>query len=477
MKTTKLSIFALLLALGGCSTSGLVYDDVYYSRKDAGQNQSNEVAAVSKSAAATTPSTNSEYEYQTYYETTPAQEQVAMNPEAVYSTTETVVEPDGTSYSTTETYYDSEYAQRIRRFNNGGSSFGYYDGYNTGCFDCYNGSFSMGFGYPYGLSFGFNYGWPYYSGYSPYWGYDPFWGSPWGWGWGGSYGFYSGYYNGYYNGFWDGYYYGNGWYGDYYPSYRPRTLYGHRGSNNSGSTIPGRGINRPSTENTTYSTPRGDRSTSSGNTTSGLTKDNITTSGSDRGATVNNRPGRETPAGDRVNRPQTQDKSAKPVQTRPSAQQKVNEYRDRYQRPSSNGTRESRYERPKSYTSPAVRQPKSSSEYVRPQSSGTSPAQRETRSTVNPNTQTARPLSTPQRTNSEGRVSQPSRSSSQGSNTSSRTVSQPSRSSSSGSSGNSSYSPSRSSSSGSGSSGTRSSGSSGSSSSGSSRGSSSGGRR
>ncbi|KAF0130731.1 MAG: hypothetical protein FD155_1541 [Bacteroidetes bacterium] len=485
MKTSKLYLFAMLLALSACSTSGVVYDDVYYSRKSDNKTVT-PVLATAPQAGTTvsTPSSNSSYEYQTIYKDEQPNQVATEEPEAVYSTTETVVEPDGTSYSTTETYYDSEYAQRLRRFNGETtSSFGYYDGYNTGCYDCSSSSFSFGFGYPFGMnmSFGYNYGWPYYSGYSPYygWGYDPFY-SPWGfgYGWNNPFGYYGSYYDGYYNGFWDGYYYGGGnW--DYPGNSRPSTLYGHRGNRGGGTTIPGRTSDRlaGTNEKSTYSSPRGDRSIGTGSTIGTNSSDRVTSTGADRGQTnVSARPDRGTSVtGDRVSRPVSQDRNQRPT-TRPSAEQKVNEYRERYQRPSNStgNTREQRYERPKSYTSPSVRQPKSSNEYVRPQST-TRSTQNETRTTVTPNRQNVRPLSTPQRSNNGQSVSQPARSNSSG-NSSTRSVSQPSRSSSSGSSGGSSYSPSRSSSSGSsGGSSTRSSGSSGSSSSGSSRGGSSGG--
>ena len=147
MKITKLSLFALVLTFAGCSTSGLVYDDVYYSRKSGANVEARQMAEAPQQNTVSTPSSNSEYEYQTYYNEGQNVQSTTTSPDAVYSTTETVVEPDGTSYSTTETYYNSEYAQRMRRFNGGGgSSFGYYDSFNTGCFDCYNSSFKMGFG-------------------------------------------------------------------------------------------------------------------------------------------------------------------------------------------------------------------------------------------------------------------------------------------------------------------------------------------
>lgn len=456
MKNSMIAFLAMVLAFGSCTTGSYVQDDAYYSRKKSISEKPVEVASTpAKSELPATSSSNTTYDYQSYAE---EPQLVTEGDNAVYTTTETVVEPDGTSYSTTETYYDSDYAQRIRRFNSGlTTSFGYYDSFNTGCFDCYNSSLSFGFGYPYGFgfSYGFNYGWPYYYGYSPYWGYDPFWGSSWysPWGWGG-------YYNGYYNGFWDGYYYGGGYYEPGY--YRPRTQYGHRGSHNGGSTIPGN--RRPSDNNNvnaSYSSPRGDRSNAS---SSGS---NIVSGGSERGSNSG-----------QMSRPSVQDKSSRPASTarpRPSTQEKLDQYREKYARPNAGNTREQRYQRPKAYSSPASRTPKSSTEYVKPGSSNS----------VRQNTQNTAPALNQQRSNSNG-VSRPAQNNgnlnrstptrSSGNSSPNRSISQPSRSS---STESRSFSPSSSSS---GSSSRSSGGSySGGSSSGSSRssggGSSSGGRR
>lgn len=462
MKPNFTLLLALFLALGGCSTGYYVQDDAYYSEKHAPSKEAGKVAiSSSESKMATTTSSNSLHEYETYSQES-QQSVVSGNekPQAVYSTTETVVEPDGTSYSSTETYFDSEYAQRFRRFNSDfNSSFGYYDGFNTGCFNGYN-SFSVGYSpfSPYGWSFGFNYGWPNYYSYSPYWGsydpywgwgYDPFWGNSWhyGWGYGRPWGW-GGYYSGYYHGFWDGYYYGGIY--DYPNNYKPSTLYGHRGTRGSGTTIPGPS-GRPSGsggEKSSYSSPRGDRA--NGGTSAGTSQNGAIQQGSERGnrnqAVRPTMPERGVQGGNNYSRPTTQ--------------QKIGDYREKYQRPAS---REQRYERPKSYSSPASRQPNSSNEYVRPGTGQRPATSGENKTTVTPNRQGARPLSSPQRVRDNQNVLQPSRSSS----SESRGFSSPSRSS----SGESrSYTPSnsRSSSNSSGNS------SSGSSSSGSSRGSSSG---
>ncbi len=465
MKTNITLFMVLFLIVSACSTGSYVQDDAYYSKKYAPNKERVLVAASPAEQQTTTAaSSNSSHEYQVYSQEPQAVVSVDEKPQAVYSTTETVVEPDGTSYSSTETYYDSEYAQRLRRFNSGFStSFGYYDGFNTGCFNCYN-SFSVGYSpfNPYSWSFGFNYGWPYYYSYSPYWGsydpywgwgYDPFWGNSWyygwsyGWGYGRPWGW-GGYYSGYYHGFWDGYYYGGIY--DYPSRYKPSTLYGHRGNRSSGTTIPGPS-GRPSGsggENSSFASPRGDRANTA--ITSGTGQNGVIQQGSERGSR------------NQAVRPAMPERGVQSGNTysRPTTQQKIGDYREKYQRPAN---REQRYERPKSYSSPASRQPNSSNEYVRPGTGQRPSTSGENRTTVTPNREGARPLSSPQRLRGNQSVSQPSRSSS----SESRSYSTPSRSS---SSESRSYTPSRSSSYSSGSN----SYSSGSSSSGSSRGSSSG---
>jgi|GEM_PF-983492 len=466
MKIMKLIIIAMLFSFAACTTSSNVYDDIYYSRKGSSSTPQVIATAPQTSPQAKTVSSNSNYEYQTYYQEGVASEVQTNTTDPVYSTTETVVEPDGTTYSTTETYYNSEYAQRMRRFSDGGSSsFGYYDNYNTGCFDCSGSYLSMGFGYPYnyGWSMGYSFGWPSYYGYSPYWGYDSFYYSPWsyGYGWRRSYGYWGSYGMGYNHGFYDGYYYGGGYggggYGWDYPSNRrPNTYYGHRGSNSGGTTVPSgsaRGNKTEQNQNTSYSSDRGVRSSDAANM-------NKTTDESIRGTTSSNRTREGQVSSERTDRgaantvrterPVTETRNERPAvntrETRPSAQERVNDYRQRYDRPATqqgqSQNRTQQYERPKTYTSPSVRQPKSSNEYVRPQaepnrSSGTNRTVNPVQSapsrstTVQPQSQpnrstgTARPSQQPVRSN-PGNVSQPSRSS----NNSSGSVSQPSRSSS-----------------------------------------------
>ena len=284
MKRINLFTLAIALAFTACSTSNQVYDDVYYSRKD-----KNNVVVKEKTIApgeaqtAAVVAGSSEYDYQASYQEGVATRVEVQEVEPTYSTTETVTEPDGTTYTTTETYYDSEYAQSFKRFDDDYSGFGYYDSYYTGCMSP---SLSLGFGYPFGYGMSFNYGWggysPYsYYGYSPYGMYYPFY-DPW-------YSYYPGsYWSGYHNGYYDGYYdgsYGNGYYAD-----RGNSYYGPR-SNYSGSTTSARG-NRGIMSNTkskeqTYATGRGIRPGASTNENTV----NKTVNATDRGTATS---GRET---------------------------------------------------------------------------------------------------------------------------------------------------------------------------------------
>lgn len=182
MKTIYSLGILIVLTFGACSTSRTIYDDVYFSRKATDHQDAQIATAAQAQQQPTTRSSNSDYEYQNYYQENISGQAQDTETQAVYSTTETIVEPDGTTYSSTETYYDSEYAQRIRRFNSGStSSFGYYDGYYTGCFDCSRNYFSMSYGYPYGMGMSMGFGYPYYNSYWSY--YDPFfydsWYNPW----------------------------------------------------------------------------------------------------------------------------------------------------------------------------------------------------------------------------------------------------------------------------------------------------------
>jgi hypothetical protein len=115
----------------------------------------------------------------------------------------------------------------------------------------------------------------------------------------------------------------------------------------------------------------------------------------------------------------------------------VNEYRNRYQRPTSStaAPSEKRYERPKTYSSPSDRQPRSSSEYVRPQrdarSVTTSPSTRSTYQSRPSGTRQSPTYSSPSRSTNTPSYSTPSRSTSSPTRSSSGTISRSSSGSSS----------------------------------------------
>lgn len=428
---------------------------------------------------ATSPSQNIQYEYQTQVQQNAGEQAEQGQASPTYSKTETVTDPDGTTYTTTEIYYDSDYARRFRRFSdNPGSSFGYFDGYYDGCFSCSRSTFGFGFGYPYGWGFSYGFGNPF--SYSPFWGYDPFFYDPWGysyrsWGWPyysyGWGGYWNGYNNGYWNGFWDGYYYGGGndwgWYN------RPRTYYGHRGSSiGGGSLVPGgspRGVQQADASGSPRSsyTREGIAGEASPSTTSerGIRNYERSAGGSMPVASeraVRQEPTTDRDAADRISLPR-EVRGTEAAYNRPTASERINEYRqERYDRP--NSQNRPAYERPKQYTSPSVRQPKSSSEYVRPQAehSRSSGEMRETPSTRTPSGTGVYRQVTPSRQKPERTVnpsqgtmrsqpaqSRPSGSSGNGGNNSyeRRSYSAPSGNSSSGSSSPSYSTPSRSSSS------------------------------
>lgn len=466
MKTLNLTYIALVLLTAGCASSGAVYDDVYYSRNGnatpaSGKQEKLAEANPTKTYTSATVKSSSNYDYETYYQDDAAQTVNTVPAEPVYQTSETVTETDGTTYTTTETYYDSDYASRIRRFGSGSSSnFGYYDSYNTGCYSCGGSNFYLGVGYPYGWSFGFSYGYPYYGSryyspfYRPYYGYgwggyyDPFFYDPWyawgpSWGWGGSY--WMGYNHGYWNGYYDG-----GW---GYPDYgRSRRYYGHRSGLAGGSphsSGSARGVRNGDDKEDTYVSSRGTRVGSAATGGSAVIDKTTSARGSNSGytrgtaeqKTAADRQARSERPANRIERPQqTNDRGTTPATTResrPSANEKVNEYRNRYQRPTSStaAPSEKRYERPKTYSSPSDRQPRSSSEYVRPQrdarSVTTSPSTRSTYQSRPSGTRQSPTYSSPSRSTNTPSYSTPSRSTSSPTRSSSGTISRSSSGSSS----------------------------------------------
>ena len=128
MKAFRILPFLALMVFVGCSANRHVAkDDTYYSPYG---NTGSRVASGNGSYVSPSISSNSEYDYQTYYSDS---KNYVSNAEPVYQTTETVTDTNGVVYTTTETYYDADFAARIKRFGTqASSSRDYYDDYYTG---------------------------------------------------------------------------------------------------------------------------------------------------------------------------------------------------------------------------------------------------------------------------------------------------------------------------------------------------------
>ncbi|MCB2219898.1 MAG: hypothetical protein KQI35_05835 [Bacteroidetes bacterium] len=225
MKSYLVPTVLSILILAGCSSTKKAadYDDVYASTKkdkNTGEQTADPDYYVQNENA------TADYSVEDYE----AGDYVSYEEEPVYSETETVENPDGSTYITNNyygsspyDYYDYSYAARINRFYSPYAGFGYYSPYYTGF---YYDPWYNPYWYSPSLYFGFSWGWgsigwgyPYYS-YYPYYPYNSYW---------------YGYNNGYWNGYWNGYYNGGGYYNDYYGY---NGYYGHRSSRSGGSSTP-----------------------------------------------------------------------------------------------------------------------------------------------------------------------------------------------------------------------------------------------
>ena len=117
-------LMAGLMAVGCSSNKKMAYDDTYYSPYNHGGRHHTNGSSTSGI------SSNATYDYQAYYSDS---KNYQPNVEPVYQTTETVTDTNGVVYTTTETYYDEDFAARVKRFGTGASStMDYYDDYYTG---------------------------------------------------------------------------------------------------------------------------------------------------------------------------------------------------------------------------------------------------------------------------------------------------------------------------------------------------------
>lgn len=141
---------------------------------------------------------------------------------------------DNSAYTTSDPYYDMDYASRIDRFYYGSPYRNYYDPY----YNYYGYNSWYGYGPYYGYSLGGYFNNIYYNWYNPYSYYG--WGNPYYGSWWGPYSYYGGGYWG--GGYWGGGYWGGGYYagrGSYNnPNYGARPS---RGSENGVGRASGRG--------------------------------------------------------------------------------------------------------------------------------------------------------------------------------------------------------------------------------------------
>ena len=166
MKALRIIPIIALMAFVSCSANRhTAKDDTYYSPYG---NTGGQMATSNGSYVSPSISSNSEYDYQAYYSDS---KNYVNNADPVYQTTETVTDTICVVYTTTETYYDADFATRIKRFGTQASSTrGYYDDYYT----------SGGDTYIYVNSYDPFY-WDYYPSIYVGWGYRPYWRTYWGW--------------------------------------------------------------------------------------------------------------------------------------------------------------------------------------------------------------------------------------------------------------------------------------------------------
>lgn len=258
------AVFTVMLS--ACSATyqkRSVYDDVYYSKKNAGTpsvstiiSEGANTGVVKSENNITTsekvPVENAEYNNDAGYYSDSLyseynnDEGVNSNRKLNYSNSETYYDENGTSFVTNnyyyDDYYDYEYASRLKRFYDPYFGWSYYNEFYTNyywyTYDPWLWGVSIYIGSPgwYSNSYYWD---PYWGGYYNNWR----WGSP-HWAWGGYYGYgyynswynhqyYHGrnYWNGYSNGYWNGYNdgYWDGYSDNYYNSYDHNSyFYGHR---------------------------------------------------------------------------------------------------------------------------------------------------------------------------------------------------------------------------------------------------------
>jgi len=253
MKTIIKLLAVSVLFLSACKSTyqtRSMYDDVYYSKKDA--------AVATTSSMPDTKTTNSENsstdknnsENSAVSNNGNSQNSNGIEAQATaddnnspnnssndrisHSSTETKYDKDGNPTEITnnyyyDDYYDYEYSARLRRFHDNYNGYNYYDDYYTNyywyTYNPWDWGLSIYCGSPWWYPSHYYFD-PYYGGYYSSWGFGH---SNWGWygynGWGNPYwnGYNNGYWNGYNDGYMDGYYASNNGY--YYNSYDHNSNY------------------------------------------------------------------------------------------------------------------------------------------------------------------------------------------------------------------------------------------------------------
>ena len=243
MKTIIKLLAVSVLFLSACKSTyqtRSMYDDVYYSKKDAA------VATTSTTPDTKTTSTENPSTEKNNTENSVVANNVneqnsngieaqasaednyssnnSSNDRISHSTTETTYDKDGNPTEVTnnfyyDDYYDYAYAARLSRFYDPYNSFGYYDDYYTNYYMYTHNPWDWGLSIYCGSPWwypSYYYFDPFYTGYYSYWGFGH---SNWGW-----YGYNNAYWNGYNNGYYasnNGYYYNSYDHNSNY--YGPRT--------------------------------------------------------------------------------------------------------------------------------------------------------------------------------------------------------------------------------------------------------------
>ena len=147
MKHFKFFIIAAIALLTSCATSdNVIKDDAYYSPYDNNGKADKELVVSNDGTFNTAKiSSNSQYDYQSYYS---EDETLKPKAEPIYEKTETVTDTNGVVYTTTETYYNENYLANNPEGSYLEDNYDYY--YDDEDGDDSNWNVYFGVGFPYG---------------------------------------------------------------------------------------------------------------------------------------------------------------------------------------------------------------------------------------------------------------------------------------------------------------------------------------